>query len=83
MLTHTFDAHKYLSGKRAVVYGEPDLASGIVQFLEETGVKTVLCATGSRGMSAGFSSSLPEICNVKCGITDDTDFATMLELCGE
>jgi len=77
------DAHKYLSGKRAVVYGEPDLASGIAQFLEETGVKTVLCATGSRGMSAGFSSSLPEICNVKCGITDDTDFATMLELCGE
>jgi nitrogenase molybdenum-iron protein NifN len=75
------DAHKYLSGKRAVVYGEPDLASGIAGFLEETGVKTVLCATGSRGMSAGFSSSLPHIDSVKCGIEDDTDFSTMLELC--
>jgi len=75
------DAHKYLSGKRAVVYGEPDLASGVSLFLEETGIKTVLCATGSRGMSAGFSSSLPVIGSMKCAITDDTDFATMLELC--
>lgn len=75
------DAHKYLSGKKAVVYGEPDLASGIAQFLGETGIETVLCATGSRGMSAGFSTGTVEIPGLKCGITDDTDFATMLELC--
>ncbi len=75
------DAHKYLAGKRAVVYGEPDLATGIAQFIEETGVKTVLCATGSRGMSAGFSSSLPQIDGVKCALADDADFTTMLELC--
>jgi len=77
------DAHKYLSGKKAVVYGEPDIAAGIAMFLNETGIKTVLCATGSRGMSAGFSSSLPGIPEIKCGITDDTDFTTMLELCAE
>ena len=77
------DAHKYLSGKRAVVYGEPDLASGIAAFIGETGIKTVLCATGSRGMSAGFSGALPGIPGLSCGITDDSDFATMLDLCRE
>ncbi len=77
------DAHKYLSGVRAVVYGEPDIASGISSFLNETGIKTVLCATGSRGMSAGFSSSLPSVEGVNCSIADDTDFASMLEQCSE
>jgi nitrogenase molybdenum-iron protein NifN len=75
------DAHKYLSGKKAVVYGEPDLASGIASFINETGIKTVLCATGSRGMSAGFSSALPEVPGISCEIADDSDFATMLEQC--
>ena len=77
------DAHKYLSGKKAVVYGEPDLASGIAGFLSETGIETVLCATGSRGMSAGFSTGLPEFPGLNCEIADDTDFVTMLELCCE
>lgn len=77
------DAHKYLSGKKAVVYGEPDLASGIASFIEETGIKTVLCATGSRGMSAGFSTALPVVHGISCDITDDSDFASMLELSRE
>lgn len=77
------DAHKYLSGKKAVVYGEPDLASGIAAFINETGIKTVLCATGSRGMSAGFSAALPDVPGISCDFADDTDFATMLELCRE
>ncbi len=77
------DAHKYLSGKRAVVCGDPDMVSGVAAFLEETGVKPVLCATGSRGMSAGFSSSLPGIPGVGCSIVDDTDFTTILEMCAE
>lgn len=77
------DAHKYLSGKKAVVFGEPDLASGIALFLGETGIETVLCATGSRGISAGFGAGIPGVPGLKCGIADDSDFATMLELCGE
>ncbi len=40
------DGHKYVFGKRAIVYGEEDLAVGVVSFLEEIGVKTVLCASG-------------------------------------
>ncbi|WMW64959.1 nitrogenase component 1 [Nitratidesulfovibrio liaohensis] len=43
------DGHKYVSGKRAVVYGEADLVIGLVSLLTEIGVHTVLAATGTRG----------------------------------
>ncbi|MBF0468546.1 MAG: nitrogenase [Desulfamplus sp.] len=42
------DGHKYLSGKRAVVYGEEDLVVGLTSFLAETGVQPVLCASGGK-----------------------------------
>jgi len=42
------DGHKYLFGKRAVVYGEEDLVVGIVSFLAEIGIHPVLCASGGR-----------------------------------
>ena len=40
------DGHKYVSGKRAVVYGEEDLVVGMSSFLTEIGIQPVLCATG-------------------------------------
>jgi nitrogenase molybdenum-iron protein NifN len=40
------DGHKYLFGKRAIVYGEEDLVTGIVSFLEEIGIEPVLVASG-------------------------------------
>jgi nitrogenase molybdenum-iron protein NifN len=42
------DGHKYIFGKRAVVYGEEDLVVGLASFLAEIGVKPVLCASGGR-----------------------------------
>jgi nitrogenase molybdenum-iron protein NifN len=42
------DAHKYLAGKKAVVYGEEDLVAGLAVFLAETGIVPVLCASGGR-----------------------------------
>lgn len=42
------DAHKYLFGKRAVVYGEEDLIVGLASFLAEIGVLPVICASGGR-----------------------------------
>jgi nitrogenase molybdenum-iron protein NifN len=42
------DGHKYIFGKRAVVYGEEDLVVGMTSFLAEIGVKPVLCASGGR-----------------------------------
>ena len=50
------DAHKYLFGKRAVVYGEEDLVVALTSFLVEVGIKPVLCASG--GKSGRFESAI-------------------------
>lgn len=42
------DAHKYLSGKTAAIYGEPDFVVAMAAFLSEIGVRPILCATGSK-----------------------------------
>lgn len=43
------DAHKHVFGRRAIVYGEPDLVLGLAAFLAEIGIVPVLCGTGSTG----------------------------------
>jgi len=40
------DGHKYVSGKKAVIYGEEDLVVAWAAFASEIGIKPVLCATG-------------------------------------
>ena len=40
------DGHKYVFGKKAVVYGEEDLVVGLCSFLVEIGIQPVLCASG-------------------------------------
>jgi len=40
------DGHKYLFGKKAVVYGEEDMVIGITNFLFEIGVVPVIVASG-------------------------------------
>jgi len=50
------DGHKYIFGKRAVIYGEEDLVVGITSFLAEIGIKPVLCASG--GKSGMFAESV-------------------------
>ncbi len=52
------DAHKYLFGKRAVVYGEEDLVIALTSFLVEVGIKPVLCASG--GKSGRFKAAIEE-----------------------
>ena len=48
------DGHKYVFGKKAVIYGEEDLVTGLSAFLAEIGVRPVLCASGGRsGLLAG------------------------------
>lgn len=59
LLDAMVDGHKYLSGKRAVVYGEQDLVIGLASFLAEIGVQPVLCASGGRG--AGFRENLERV----------------------
>ncbi len=50
------DGHKYIFGKRAVVYGEEDLVVGMTSFLAEIGIHIVLCASG--GKSGKFAASV-------------------------
>lgn len=53
------DGHKYIYGKRAVVYGEEDLVVGVAALLAEIGVHPVLCATG--GKSGQLKKAVTEV----------------------
>ena len=53
------DAHKYLFGKRAVVYGEEDLVVALTSFLCEVGITPVLCASG--GKSGRFEQAIERV----------------------
>ena len=53
------DGHKYLFGKRAVVYGDEDLVVGITALLAEIGIHPVLCASG--GTSDGFAAAIAAV----------------------
>jgi len=75
------DAHKYVFGRRAIVYGEEDLVVGLTAFLAEIGVQPVLCASG------GESGRLKEAVTAVAGdavedivVREGMDFATMGEV---
>lgn len=53
------DAHKYIFGKKAIVYGEEDLVVGLTSFLAEIGVMPVLCASGGR--SGSFKEAIGSV----------------------
>ena len=57
------DAHKYLAGKKAVVYGEDDLVAGLAVFLAETGITPVLVASGERNrrLADALFAAAPEL----------------------
>ncbi|MEN8262275.1 MAG: nitrogenase component 1 [Nitrospirota bacterium] len=55
------DGHKYVFGKRAIVYGEEDLVIGLTSFLAEIGVRPVLCASGGR--SGKLENAIKSVCD--------------------
>ncbi len=74
------DGHKYVFGKRAVVYGEEDLVVGIASFLNEIGIVPAVCASGGR--SGRFAAALSEkIVNPveELTVLDDADFVEIGE----
>lgn len=75
------DGHKYVFEKRAIVYGEEDLVTGISAFLAETGIIPVLCASG--GKSGRLETSLREVLpalDARTHIRDGIDFAQIGEM---
>ncbi|XOF34991.1 MAG: nitrogenase component 1 [Candidatus Electrothrix sp. YB6] len=53
------DGHKYVFGKKAIVYGEEDLVVGLTAFLAEIGIFPVLCASG--GTSGRLAEAIAEV----------------------
>lgn len=70
------DGHKYLSGKKAIIYGEEDFSAALTFFLNEIGIKPLLCATGGRSghFEEIINSSLDKFDDYTVRIKDDTDF---------
>lgn len=77
------DGHKYVFGKKAVVYGEEDLVVGITAFLEEIGIETVLCASG--GDSGKLRKTIQDKVQPRNSITihDNYDFEDIAAACKE
>ena len=77
------DGHKYLFGKRAIVFGDEDMVVGLASFLAETGVVPVLCASG--GKSGALAGSIAEVTShakhlrEEVTVRDGVDFMTMAE----
>jgi nitrogenase molybdenum-iron protein NifN len=74
------DGHKYLFGKRAIVFGDEDMVVGLASFLSETGVVPVLCASG--GKSGALARSIAEVTThlrEPVTVRDNVDFMTIAE----
>ena len=79
------DGHKYISGKRAIVYGEEDLVVGLAAFLAEIGVIPILCASGGKsGKFAGeIAKATGDILAEQPQVCEAMDFFDIEELCAE
>jgi nitrogenase molybdenum-iron protein NifN len=75
------DAHKYVFGRRAIVFGEEDLVVGIAALLGEVGVQPVLCASG--GESGRLEAAVKAVAGDAVEtivVREGMDFTTMGEL---
>lgn len=75
------DGHKYVFGKRAVLYGEEDLVLALYQFLNEIGIDVVLVASGGR--SGSLKQEIEKIAPGKelPEIMDNADFEEIATRC--
>lgn len=72
------DAHKYVFGKKVVVYGEEDLVVAMTGFLAEIGAQPVLCASGATSgrLRSAIEQTSPEVA-ASVDIREDADFLDM------
>jgi len=72
------DAHKYVFGKRAVVYGEQDLVVAVASLLMEIGIDPVLCGSGARtGKLRERIEELDCASDLEVAVIEGVDFAEM------
>ncbi|MDH4319676.1 MAG: nitrogenase, partial [Desulfobulbaceae bacterium] len=79
------DGHKYVSGKRAVIYGEEDLVVGLTSLLAEFGIHPVLCASGgtSGRMAEAIRAATGDILPEQPLVREDHDFYEIAALTEE
>lgn len=76
------DGHKYVFGKKAIVYGEEDFVIGISAMLKEIGVDIILAASGAN--SGEFKKRMQLISeNDNIQIEADTDFESIKDFANE
>ena len=75
------DGHKYVFGKRAVVYGEEDLIVGLCAFLAEIGVDVVLAGTGARnkGVEEAIAHVTDGVARMAPEVREAVDFHDIAE----
>ena len=78
------DAHKYLAGRTAVVFGDEDMAIGLVAFLTEIGIKTTLVVSGGKSgkLKSGIERVTRSFLEEMPRVLADADFRDMEE-CAE
>jgi len=78
------DGHKYIFGKRAVVYGEEDLVVGLTAFLSEIGVDVVLAGTGARkkGLSEAIARVTDGVARIAPEVREGVDFHDIADEAG-
>lgn len=74
------DAHKYIFGKKAVVFGEEDLVISMASFLFEIGMMPVICASGAKtGIMRTEIAKLEKHYGKEIDVYEDVDFADILD----
>jgi nitrogenase molybdenum-iron protein NifN len=74
------DAHKYVFGKKAVLYGDQDLVTALASLLFEIGIRPVLCASGAKSgrLRARVTALEPELAD-EVTVLEGVDFAGIEE----
>lgn len=80
LLDALVDGHKYVFGKRVVVYGEEELVVGVTAFLAEMGAHPVLVATGgaSRTLEERIRQAVADLCPMPA-VRTEADFQDIEE----
>lgn len=70
------DGHKYVFGRKAIIYGEEDLVISVAAFLREIGVMPVLCASGGKSglMKKRMLELIPDLEELGIEVKDGVDF---------
>ena len=70
------DGHKYVFGRKVIIYGEEDLVISMASFLHEIGVVPVLCASGGKSgqMKKRLLELIPDMDELGITAREGVDF---------